>query len=89
MTEFSREQELNPGQQLEWCLSNLGERLTTGIFSPELGVRVLEGWLIGDVPEAAIPRVTLLYEAAKEVSGIYDEETARALLRGSNPYAGE
>lgn len=89
MTEVRGELALTPNQQLEWCLGNLGVRLTTATVSPELDAAQVEGWLGGSVPEPAASKVALLYGAAREVSDVYDEQTARAFLRSSNPYAGD
>jgi hypothetical protein len=42
-----------------------------------------------DLPDTISVRADLLYEAAKRVTDVYDNATARSFLRSSNPSAGD
>jgi hypothetical protein len=83
-------QELTGNDKLRWCLENLGQRITTvAVNSDELDASTVRGWADGTIPEPTLPKVSLLYDAAKQVSDVYDAQTARAFLRSSNSYAGD
>jgi hypothetical protein len=84
--------ELSTGEKLQWCLENLGQRITTVAVSPEtLDARVVRQWVAGpeSIPEVSQTRAVMLYDAARRIADVYDDQTARAFLRGSNPYAGD
>jgi hypothetical protein len=81
-------EELSINDKLRWCLENLGQKLTTvAVNSDELDARTVRVWADGTVPMLASPKVSILYDAAKRVSDVYGEATARAFLRSSNPEA--
>ncbi|MDB5175346.1 MAG: hypothetical protein JWM81_204 [Candidatus Saccharibacteria bacterium] len=83
-----RAPELSIADKLRWCLSNLGQRITTVAVNPaQLDASVVRAWADGSVPADSQPRVSMLYDAAARVSEVYDEQTARAFLRSSNPDA--
>lgn len=83
-------QEPSDKGKLQWCLANLGQRLTTVALNPESrDASVVREWAASDIPESVQPRVSMLYGAARSVSERYDEQTARYFLRDSNPFAGD
>jgi len=79
---------LTPQQKLNWCLTNLGDRITcAGVGVSD--ARRVGAWPVIGLPAEAQPAVDLLYETAKQIADAYGEEgekTAIAFLRGTNPY---
>src|SRR5690348_8408110 len=82
-------EELSPQQQLQWCLDNLGQRITT-VGIGQLDAQPVTQWVTSEsVPMEAVAPISVLYGAAKRVTDVYGDQTARAFLRSSNPYVGD
>ena len=77
---------LSPREKLGWCLENLGQRITV-VGLGESDARPVREWAEAGVPEGMSIQVDALFGAAKRVADVYDDQTARAFLRSSNPYA--
>ncbi len=83
-------EELDPQQKLQWCLDNLGQRITA-VGLGKSDARPVREWATSPdgLPADYVTQVDVLFGAAKRVADVYDDQTARAFLRSSNPYAGD
>lgn len=76
-------------EKLTWCLDNLGQRITTAGLGLS-DASTVRYWSRASVPPEDVgAQIDTLYGAAKRVADVYDNETARAFLRGPSPYAGD
>ncbi len=77
-------------EKVQWCLDNLGQRISA-VAAGVSDARPVRAWATGEMPapETAQQRIGVLYAAAVEVVEVYDDQTARAFFRSSNPYAGD